>query len=223
MNRHLHSGLVLLVAALLSGSALAKKYPDTTEDGLEQVKDKRVDVLYWRPGANLAQFKNIALGEFTIDFRKNWQRDQNATRRSPSSRITDEDMDKIRSELSDELVQEFTRALEEAGYPVVETPVDGTLVLTPNIIDLDVYAPDVSMRQPGMTTTFTEQSGRMRLSMDMADGQTGERIGQVIDLKQGRWAQFQQTNSVTNRQDARRAIRQWARVVTDALDEAHGR
>ena len=219
MKRHIRSGVVVLLAALISASALAKKYPDFTDDGLEKVKDKRVDTLYWKPGAEVSGFESIHIADFTVEFRRNWKRDQNSTRRSPSSRITDEDMDKIREELSQELVTEFTQAFEEAGIPVVDDAGAGVLVLTPNITDLDVYAPDVSMRQSGMTSTYTEQAGRMRLNMEVNDGGSDERIGQVIDLKQGRWAQFQRTNSVTNRADAKRALRQWANVITDALKD----
>jgi hypothetical protein len=211
-----------LGAAMFSGPSLAGKYPEMSEDGLGRVESKRVDAVYWKEGVELGRYRQVAIGEVSVEFIKNWQRNQNSTRRSPNNRITNEDMDNIRQALAGDFVDVFTQELEEGGYSVVEGIGPDILKLQPRIVDLDVYAPDLQMRQAGRVTNFTQDAGRMTLNMDVSDSSSEELIGRVIDKRLPRWSQFQMTNRVTNRADARRAIRQWARAVRNALDEAHG-
>jgi hypothetical protein len=95
--------------------------------------------------------------------------------------------------------------------------------LQPAIVDLDVNAPDISMRQPGMVTTYTTSSGEMTLKLDLLDSSTNDLIGRVIDRRQDNSSgnQIQFSNSITNRADAERIVRSWANLLRKALDDAH--
>ena len=223
MKLKIQMTLVFVMAALFSASALAwKSYPDVTDDGLDRVKSKKVDALYWKEGASLKGYQKIFLEECTVAFRKNWLRDQNSDRVSVSNRVNTEDMNKIQEELAVIFREQFTKELEKGGYEVVDADGEDVLLLKPSIVDLDVYAPDISMRQPGMVNTYTTSSGEMTLKMDLLDSSTNALIGRIIDKREDRDTGYiEYTNSITNRADAQRTVSTWARILRMALDDAH--
>lgn len=215
---------VLIAATLFSTSALAwKSYPDQTDDGLDRIKSKKVDALYWKEGADLTPYTKVRIEECSVAFQKNWLRNQNMDRVGVSNRVTSEDMNKIQAALAEIFMEQFTKELEKGGYQVVDEDGDDVLLLKPAIVDLDVTAPDISMRQPNRVTTYTTSAGEMTLKMDLLDSSTNALIGRVIDKRRDNSAgnQFQYSNSITNKADAQRIIRSWASILTRALDEAH--
>ncbi len=215
---------VALVALALAFSlpALAKKYPDVSDDGLTRVDSKRLDAVYWRDGATLAGYDKVMIGDVEVSFRKNWQRDQNSSRRGASDRITADDMTRIRASVAEGFTEMFVKVLEEGGYVVVDQPGDDVLALEPSIVDLDVTAPDISMRQPGITRTYTTSAGEMTLNMALFDSGSNSQIGRVIDRRRAmeRGQQLQWSSSITNRQEANVMFRSWANALLDALNEA---
>lgn len=215
---------VLIAATLFSTSALAwKSYPDQTDDGLDRIKSKKVDALYWKEGADLTPYTKVRIEECSVAFKKNWLRNQNMDRVGVSNRVTSEDMNKIQAGLAEIFMEQFTKELEKGGYQIVDEDGDDVLLLKPAIVDLDVTAPDISMRQPNRVTTYTTSAGEMTLKMDLLDSSTNALIGRVIDKRRDNSAgnQIQYSNSITNKADAQRIIRSWASILTRALDEAH--
>lgn len=216
---------VLTIALFACAGVQAAKYPDTTTEGLPKVKSKKVDALYVKEGASLEGYKRINLLPCEVSFRKNWQRDQNRERFSdPSSRVTDDDMVRIRTSLSQLFSEEFAEALDRAGYQVTNDRDEDVLVLDPSIIDLDVSAPDVSRHQVGRVTTYVAETGRATLSLDFHDGLTNELFARAIDRQIADPAgRMQISNSVMNRAEAITVIQRWAKKLVDALDEANGK
>lgn len=224
MKPKIHFTLALLIAVLFSGSALAwKSYPDQTDDGLDRVKSKKVDALYKKEGASLAPYTKVRIEECTVAFRKNWLRDQNMDRVGVSNRVNAEDMNKIQDGLAEIFMEQFTKELEKGGYEVVDEDGEDVLLLQPAIVDLDVTAPDISMRQPNMVRTYTTSSGEMTLKLDLLDSSSNDLIARIIDKRQDNSAgnQIQYTNSITNKADAQRIVRSWATSLREALDDAH--
>jgi hypothetical protein len=220
------STCMLLAAGLLAcASTQAAKYPDTTAEGLTRIKSKKVDALYVKEGASLEGYKRFNLLPCEVSFRKDWQRDQNRERFSdPSSRVTDDDMTRIRTSLSQLFSEQFAEALVKAGYQLTNDRDEDVLVLDPSIVDLDVNAPDVSRHQVGMVTTYTAETGRATLSLDFHDGLTNELFARAIDRQIADPAgRMQVSNSVMNRAEAITVIQRWAKKLTDALDEANGK
>ncbi len=216
-----HLAAIALSGAFLAAvPALAKKYPDLSEDGLERTKSKRVDALYWSPDADLSRYQRVHIADIEVEFRDNWQRDQNRSRRGTTDRVTDEHAEEIRTELARDMRDIFTEELEAGGYSVVEDSGADVLLLQPSIVELDVFAPDVRQKQPGRGSSFTEQPGRMTLNLDLADSSSQDVLGRMIDQRGGRTAHVQRTNSVTNRAEAQRVLRSWATYVRETLDEA---
>lgn len=213
---------VLLLAGMVAGQALAQRnqdLPQTTEDGLTRVETKRIDVLYWRDGATLAPYKRVAILDPLVSFRKDWLEDQNRDRRGASNRVTAEDMERGKKIVADEFKKVFTEELQkDNGYQIVDVVDHDVLLLRPAIVDLDVAAPDIP--QPGRTRSYTTSAGAMTLYMEFFDAATSQLIGRAIDRRAATDTGFMQyTNSVTNRAEAERMLRTWARMLRDALDD----
>ena len=211
--------IVLLTCVLAAPIAWADKYPDATVEGMPRVESKNLDAVYWRDDAELSGYTKVMIDPCQVSFRKNWQRDQNRTR-GPGRRVETDDMERIRTQLSERFNVIFTEALQEDnGYEVVTTAGDDVLLLRPQIVDLDIFAPDIM--EPGTVRTFTTEAGRMTLQMDLIDSSTQAVLGRVIDRKRARQnVGGVRTNSVTNRAEGDRMLRRWARLLKQALDDA---
>ncbi len=224
IHRHLSAMLILLFSLALVACASSSKYPDQSDDGLKRIDNRSLDALYWREGASLEGYDKVMIGDVDVSFRKNWLRDQNIDRRDINNRVTPEDMEKIRSAVADGFTDVFIKELTSAGYAVVAVAGDDVLELEPAIVDLDLNAPDLSMRQPGMVSTYTTSAGQMTLNMAMYDSGTRSLIGRVIDERKDMdTGQLQFTNSITNKQAAIVMFRSWAKQLVRALDDSRSR
>jgi hypothetical protein len=196
--------------------------PQVSHDGLELRPDMHLQEVYAKPGASLSGFTEFGLAPCKVSFRKNWLRDQNQGRVSLSNRVTQRDVDRIKDTLSADCDRFFREALQAGpSYNLVDAFDDGepVLVLRPNIIDLDVTAPDTM--SPGINRTYTTSAGEATLFLEIADGTTGETLVRVVDRRRGMdTGRLEWTNSVTNRRDADRALRYWARQLREGLDRA---
>ncbi|HNP36082.1 MAG TPA: DUF3313 family protein [Woeseiaceae bacterium] len=215
--------IVLASSCLFASIAFAwNKYPDQTDDGLDRVKSKQVDALYWKEGATLAGYKRVRLDDCSVAFRKHWLVQQNMDRMGLDGRVTTADMERIQNALSDAFREVFTKELESGGYEVVAESGSDVLLLQPKIVDLDVTAPDTRQQQAAMVNSYTASSGEMTLHMDFLDSSTNALIGRVIDNRQDNAdGNFQYSNGLTNRGDADEILQKWATALRKALDNAH--
>jgi hypothetical protein len=208
--------VALLLSALIPfAAAHAADAPAVSHDGLELVKSKKVDTLYRRPDATLAHYKQVALVDCEVAFRKNWQRDQ----ASGGVRITGADMDRIRKTLAADFRKAFTEELGKGGYTITDQPGDDVLVIRPAIIGLDITAPDVLTA--GRSRSYATSAGEMTLYVELYDGATGEIIARVVDRRKGRdQGRLMWQNAITNRAEADRMLHKWAVLARESLDEA---
>ncbi len=215
-------GLVLGLSACV---ATGPEPGTMTHDGLEAVASKGFDEVYRKPGVDISQYQALGISECTVSFRNHWLRDQNRDRLNLSSRVTQEDVDRIKDRLGESCEKHFREALAKApAYNVVEEFADGepVLVVRPSIIDLDVNAPDV--REASMSRTYTTSAGEMTLVLELFDATTGEVLARAVDRQRdpdsGR---LEWSSSVTNSAEANRQLTRWARQLRGALDELQGR
>jgi uncharacterized protein YceK len=216
--------LVLAAAAGLGGcaSSTSSTLPEVTAEGLKRIDSKKVDTVYWADGATLAPYDAVMILDAPVSFRKNWLRDYNSNRMDLSSRATQQDVERIKTALSEAFREEFTKTLEQAGYKVVDEAAANVLLLRPAIIDLDVSAPD--LQTAGISRTYTASAGEMTLYMELYDSVTGDKIGEVADRQRAMDSgRMTYTNRVSNRAEANRMLRKWAGLLVDALDEANGK
>jgi hypothetical protein len=216
MLKHL---LQVLTVFILSSCATAP--PTETHDGLVLVPNTRFAQVFMRPGADLSSFTAFGLTPCEVAFRKNWQRDQNQSTINLSSRVTQEDVTRIKDRLGAECDSTFRAALEQAPpYTLVEQFSNGehVLVLRPAIINLDIAAPDVMAA--GRQRSYTTEAGQMTLVLEGVDGTTGEILVRVVDRRRAMdTGRLQWTNSVTNQAEARRMLNRWASQFREGLDE----
>lgn len=213
--------LLALVPIAIAGCV---QLEPVSHDGLLLQESAGFGAVYAREGVRLEDYDRFAIEDCSVAFKANWLRDQNRGRRPLAHRVEPKDMVAIRdsvAELCDETFRDMLAA--DPPYAVVEDDVmePGTLLLRPAIVDLDVVAPD--LRDVGLLRTFTAGAGAMTLRLEVIDGHTGEILFRVIDRQRDvasmdtgtglRWS-----NRVTNRREAQRMLRHWAKHLRDGLD-----
>ena len=216
--------VLVAMTTLVTTPGLTVASPEVTHDGLVLQADSKFSEVYRKPGSTLAGYTTYGLVACQVAFRKNWMRDQNK-HRAGLDRVTQKDIDRIKKALSQECDKYFRAALEEdPAYTLIEEFNNGdqVLVLRPAIINLDITAPD--LRTPGMDRTYTTSAGQMTLYLEALDATTGEILVRVIDRRKSmRAGAMRWTNSITNRAEADRALKLWASLLRDGLDEVSGR
>ena len=210
--------LVMVMVILAGHLAAADELPSVTEDGLHRLPNTQVRAVYVKPGADLREYDKIALLEVYVAFRKNWQRDHNREAVGLEGRISDKDMQEIRQHLAAEFEKVFIDELAtKGGHEMVKEGGDGVLILRPAIVNLDVTAPDTM--EAGMTRTFAASAGQMTLYLELYDGKTGDIIARIIDPEAAGDQTIQWSNRVTNKAEADRIIRRWAKLLNNHLAE----
>jgi len=222
MNKTLTLMLLAVVMTALSFTLLAKsELPQVTPDGLELVEKDSRGYIYAAPDIDWGVYDRILLDQATVSFRKNWQRDQNRNAFDPF-KVKASDMEKIKKDLSELFDQVFTEELTGNGDYIMATESDQNVMrISPQIVDLDVYAPDTPTA--GMQRSYTNQAGRMTLKLDIYDSVTGDLLASASDRKEAPHRGYMQwTTSVSNYADARRMLQAWAKDLRKRLDEARG-
>jgi len=208
----------LAIAALLatSGSVLAADAP-ASWDGLVEVKAKRMDAAYLMPGADFRPYTKLMIDPTEAAFKKDWMRSIN-TQRSLSSRVTEQDAQKILAAARTNFDDIFVEAFKQAGYEIVAAPAPDVLRVSTAVIDLYVNAPDTM--SAGRSYSFTMEAGEATLVVEVRDSMTGALMGRVLDRRQTRnTGRMQMTTSVSNQVEFRSLFKQWAGITVKGLEE----
>lgn len=212
-------GAALSLAAAPVGWAKEDKLPEVDSQGLHLIKDSKVRVAYALPGASLAAYNKVKLLDTYVAFKKNYQRDYNLQEVGLEGRVTDKDLEGVKTRLAAEFTKEFTKVLTKKGYPVVDETGPDVLLLRPAIINLNVAAPD-TMRGSAMSATIVRSAGDMTLYMELYDSATSKLIARVIDPQTDYDGFAERANRVTNKAAADQIIGRWATLLAKRLDEA---
>src|SRR5215469_1121146 len=205
---------------VMSAVALAADEPPKEWDGLVRVNSKQLDHVYKLPEADFSGYKRVRLDPIEVEFDKNWKPNQNE--RSPSRRLTNDDLERIKKALAEEFRKVFTEELSKNGYTVVAESDDDVLRVSAAIVNLYITAPE--KMSAGMSRTYTTSAGHMTLVAELRDSVTGKLMARAVDSVQGRdTGNFMITNSVTNMSAARNGLIKWARILREGLDDATGR
>lgn len=216
--------VMIAVAAATLAACAAPGGPasgaETSFDGLQRVENERFAEVYRRPGSSLAAYEQFSLQPCEVAFRKNWLRDQNRQRLDLGSRVSREDVERIKRRAGAACDRHFREALQrDPAYALSDQDRGGAevLVLRPSIINLDIHAPDVA--RSTMTREYTTSAGEMTLLLELVDGATGEVLVRVVDRKRGvEHAQLRWSSGVTNKAEFDRILRRWAGLLRDSLD-----
>lgn len=222
MNRK--RSLLPLLLALAATALAACSTPQSGPaewDGLVRRPHPRLNAVFVKPDTEIGAFRNVMLDPVEINFAEAW--DPSRGTRRVSSRLNASDIAAIKAGLAELFRETFRAELERGGYQLVDEAGPETLRVIPAIVDLYIAAPD-TMSTAGRTRTYTTNSGRMTLVVELRDSVTGEILARAIDGRSGRGTgQWNITNNVTNTADARRAISVWATALRQALEELYER
>lgn len=214
-------GAATLCCALTLVSISAGFADDTTIDifdNLVPVEDAEAGMAYIDPNADFSVFKRVMILEPTVAFRSNWQLDQN--RKTRRNRVTNSDMEKIKSDTATMLRDAFIEQLQaDGGFEVVEESGDDVLQLRLAIIDLDLTAPDQT--SPTVHRTYTTSGGAATLYIELYDSVSGQIIGKAANRQVARNASgtISWSNRIVNSTEAQRIFREWADALRAFLEQ----
>lgn len=215
---------VVAAIALMSVPAIQAKEapPETTQEGLVLQKITKSRIVYVKPGATFTQYNRVAILEPLVEFEKDWQKDYNNSRMGLEGRVSDKDIDRMKTGLAAEFKKVFTKELQDkGGYQVVDTAASDVLVLRPALLNVEVNAPD--MMTAGVNATVVRSAGQMTLFLELWDSSTNTLLARIMDAAADSDSFAKQANRVTNVQAADRILGDWAHELRVRLDEIKGK
>ena len=218
------SGLAMGLALAAMGPAYTADAPlPQTQDGLElQPQKSKHRIVYLRPGATFTQYKRVAILECLVEFEKDWQKDYNRSRVGVAGKVSDADVERMKTGLAAEFKKIFVDELRnKGGYDVVDVAAPDVLVLRPALLNVEVSAPD--LMTPGINATVVRSAGQMTLFLELWDASTNTLLARVMDAAADTDSFAKQANRVTNVQAADRILRDWAKELHERLDMVQGK
>ena len=214
--------MLISVLALCGCSSMnTQVLPQVSSEGMTLDKNTRSTVAYKLEGVNFTHYDKIQISNSTVAFKKDWQQDYNRDQRYLSTRVSNKDVIRIKADVAQlfdqTLLEEFTN---NSNYVIVEEVVEGTLLIKPAIINLDINAPDV--RSAANIKNYVQTAGEATLFLEIYDAVSGEILARIIDTRKTRdKGYYQWATKVSNRQDAKIIIKKWAKSLRIKFDEAH--
>ena len=210
----------LLATMMLAGApALAADDapPEVSKDGLKLVKKTDQRLVYLKPGATFSQYDKVMILDCYVEFAKNWEKDFNNSAVGLQDRVSDQDVQRMKTGLAAEFKKVFIDELQnKGGYQVVDTAAPDVLLLRPALINVKVNAPD--LMTPGVVATVANSAGQMTLYLELWDSATSTILARVMDAEADRGGFAQVSNSVTNKVAADRILQSWAEDLRKRLD-----
>jgi RNase H-fold protein (predicted Holliday junction resolvase) len=210
----------LAAVMLLAGApafAAGDPPPEVSKDGLQLVKKTDQRLVYMKPGATFSQYDKVMILDCYVEFAKNWEKDFNDSAVGLQDRVSDQDVQRMKTELAAEFKKVFTDELQnKGGYQVVDTAAPDVLLLRPALINVKVNAPD--LMTPGVVATVANSAGQMTLYLELWDSATSTILARVMDAEADRGGFAQVSNSVTNKVAADRILQSWAEDLRKRLD-----
>ena len=203
---------VLLSMLMMHGAFAADDIPLVTHDGLELVSDSDIGVLYAKPGISFGAYKNIALLETTVEFRKNWRRDHNRKAKGVNERVTKQEAAELKQQIVDGFMEVVTGELSDRGYGMAEFVAKDVLVLEPSIVNVDIVRPNDGTSIGLMN--YSAHSGQMTLLVEVYDSLTGEIMARIIDQQSVNGDnQTAVSNRETTKAEGQIIFRRWAGLL----------
>ncbi len=227
MNMNKQQGFKMSVIALVASMAIGCNSTNPTNpaqispEGMELKKSTRSTVAYKKEGVDFSEYDKVQILPSAVAFKKNWKRDYNRDQSSLTTRIRDNDVIRIKTEVAKLFDEVFKEEFgKDADFPIVDTVTSGTLVIRPAIINLDVTSPDI--QSSVNVKRYASDAGQATLFLELYDGVSGEILARIINVSvAGDNSYYQWATRVSNRADATRMIRKWAKALRIKYDEAH--
>jgi len=211
-----------LIAALtatlvLLAPAAEAKAPPAEWDGLSRVPSKRFYLAYIQPGATFAGYTKVMLDPTEVAFHKNWRRDYNSSTRDLSGRVSDSEIQEAVKQAVAEANDIFAKAWQKGGYAVVNAPGPDVLRVSAGVVNINVSAPD--RQRAGRSYSFSDTAGNATLVVEVRDSITNSLLGRAVDQKVAGDDTRGWRTSVSNRDDFRQIVEDWARDCVAGMAE----
>lgn len=187
------------------------------DPGLEIVEQSRHSEILVAKEVDWDVYESVRLDRPSIEFRKNWVRDQ---RQRSGVIIREVDEERIKDGLADLFDKVVTRELSrQVGLTVTEENGPGVIHIIPRIEDLDVIAPDRARDYIG--TALTDSQGSMTIMLEIRDSTSGSLLATTRHyLEDWQKGYMEWTTSATNQRAFRLMMERWADKLCDRLFEA---
>jgi len=215
------SFIALVTSMVLGCTTNPTNAPQVSPEGMALKKSTKSTVAYIKKGVDFSEYKKVLILPSVVAFKKDWKRDYNRNQTSLSTRVRDEDVIRIKADVAKLFDEVFKDEFgKEAKFPIVDKVSSNTLLIRPAIVDLDVAAPD--LRSAGNIKTYSSEAGQATLFLELYDGVSGEILARAVNASAaGDDSYYQWATRVSNRADAKRMIRKWAKALRQKYDEAH--
>ena len=217
LERHLPAAFAAaLMLALLPPSFGAVDSPSSPFPGLELVASKNVGTLYRRPDVDITAYNKIMIGEPVVEFSKNWNPKNYGRFGLSAAELT-----KIRVDLAAMAKGVFAKALSDGGYQIVTEAGDSVLVITPNVINVFINAPDTSTY--ARERIYAMDGGSATLALQINDAVTGTLLAVALDQQKSGSSRMQWVSSGSNQAAADAMLAGWARQLKRELNAARAK
>lgn len=206
--------LLLFAAAPVFASLDRQVYPTEPLADLRQVDSSEFDILYIKPGFEPGDYGRLVIDEPEVALDDYWKW---TNRRD----VNERDIKRIKASTAKILREQFGQKLSAGdGYSLAwagEAEDKGVLRLKPAMIDLNLFAPDLST--PEHRRTYIRSAGHATLYLDIYDGASGELLLRAIDHDRARdKLRFYEGNRATNYHDFSILVGRWANALRRHLD-----
>jgi hypothetical protein len=210
--------LIALAVFALPDFVIAEN-PETEQstDDLQLIKKTLHGELRLNTGADWSRFTQIQLERATVEFREHWARDQ---KNRGGNRPTEENMERIRVDLSELLDEVFRQELTADNiFTMSDTSGENVIRITPKILNLNIYAPDRMRDYIGYS--MADSKGNMTLELKVYNSVSGALLAHMVDSREDPGKGYLEwTTSGTNRRAARFMFIRWADKLHDWLVDA---
>jgi hypothetical protein len=209
--------LTALGSALLLGVSFASAGPRSnnvepvTQDGLHRIDDTPFAGAWSKPGIDLRGYDKILLQPFGIQFRE--VKDPGFRRDAGDFPLDDEQKRKLEETIREALVAELAKS---ERFTLTDQPGPGVLAARGAFLDVVSHVPPDPI---GRGATFVRSLGEATLVVELRDSLTDELYARAVDRRAVEPPIPTRSNAVNNRAEVRRAVRRWAAVLREQLDE----
>jgi hypothetical protein len=191
---------------------VAKADESLIDDGLVLVPSSRKGLVYRSPDVRFERYRQVIIEPVTVTFKSTWRREY--------PRLSESDVEKIRSRAAEQFHEQLQRELVKLGhYSLAETPATDVLTVKARILEFDQKAP--APKDSRWVETYALSAGDMVLVVELYDAASGVLVARIVDPEKAKeYGQLQLIDKIFVENEARKSFANAARLTREALNVA---
>ncbi len=184
---------------------------------MEILQHSRNEEMQVTPDVDWNSYTKIILHTAPVEFRENWKSVQE---RNHGITIRDEEMEKFKTRVSDQLAKVMEKRIAEGGdYELTSESGAGVMHFLPNIVDLDIRGP--GWVQNSIVESMTNSRGSMTIEVVIRDSVSDELLAVAWqDQSDPQEGYMEMTNVVNNTVAFRLMMQRWTDWLLKQLEKA---